>query len=49
MLVMLRKDNDPRERVRLLVAGVVYIATVSALIALSIADLQQGLHARSPR
>lgn len=37
MLVMLRKDNDPRERLKLLVAGVVYLATVVGLISLSIA------------
>jgi phospholipid/cholesterol/gamma-HCH transport system substrate-binding protein len=37
MLVMMRKDNDPRERARLLVAGVVYLATVVGLISLSIA------------
>lgn len=37
MLVMMRRENDPREHFRLLVAGFVYLATVFGLIALSIA------------
>lgn len=37
MLVMMRRDNDPREHARLLVAGVVYLVTVALLVALAIA------------
>jgi phospholipid/cholesterol/gamma-HCH transport system substrate-binding protein len=37
MFVTVHRDNDPREHLRLFVAGVVFIAAIAVLIALSIA------------
>ena len=44
MFVMMRRDNDPREHNRLLVAGVVFIAVSALLIALSIAVYNKVFH-----
>jgi len=37
MFVTVHRDNDPREHLRLLVAGIAFIATIAVLIGLSIA------------
>ena len=41
---MVRRENDPREHARLLVAGVVFIAVSALLIALSIAIYNKAFH-----
>ena len=49
VFVMTRRENDPKEHARLMVAGVVFIAVVRPADRAVHRDLQQGLLARSPR